>query len=130
MNNFKSLLALGVIRAQSGEDLLFAETRSEGSSEDRVFTMPMDPVGAVNNRSLQSLYEETSTSQGDEEPELAESYEPVGTDDYYKQFEEVESTTDDSSRSYRGAQRTLRGGSGTSSRSSSSYRASNGVYNY
>jgi hypothetical protein len=94
MNNFRTLLALGVIRAQSGEDLLYAETRSEGSSEDRVFTMPMDPVGADNNRSLQSLYEETSASQGDEEPVLAESYDPVGTDYDYEQYE-VENTTFD-----------------------------------
>ena len=94
MNNFRTLLALGVIRAQSGEDLLYAETRSEGSSEDRVFTMPMDPVGADNNRSLQSLYEETSASQGDEEPVLAESYDPVGTDYDYEQYE-VENTAFD-----------------------------------
>ena len=94
MNKFRTLIALGVVNAQSGEDLLYAETRSEGSSEDRVFTMPMDPVGADNNRSLQSLYEETSASQGDEEPVLAESYDPVGTDYDYEQYE-VENTAFD-----------------------------------
>ena len=42
---FVTMFALGLVKAESGEDLLYAETRSPGSSEDKVFTMPMDPVG-------------------------------------------------------------------------------------
>ena len=42
---FAIMLALGLVKAETGEDLLYAETRSPGSSEDKVFTMPMDPVG-------------------------------------------------------------------------------------
>jgi len=42
---FAHLLALGLVKAESGEDLLYAETRSPGTSEDRVFTPPQDPVG-------------------------------------------------------------------------------------
>ena len=48
MNKFTTLVALGAVKAQSGQDLLYAETRSPGTLEDRVFTMPLDPVGTDN----------------------------------------------------------------------------------
>ena len=40
-----TMFAFGLVKAETGEDLLYAETRSPGSSEDKVFTMPMEPVG-------------------------------------------------------------------------------------
>ena len=127
MNKFTKLILLGAVKAQTGEDLLYAETRSPGTSEDRVFTMPLDPVGEENERSLQGLYDDTASTQDpDEEPVLAETLTPVGPSDDTYDYEEVENTTFDVEFD----STVGRGGSSSASSTYSYYSYSPSYYSY